>query len=178
VIAMFACLDVHYTGSLAHAAMIVFQNWDDQHPICQFEAVSTVEGEYAPGELYKRELGPLLKVLSLNRQSIETLIIDGYCILSEDGRPGLGAHLYSALDERGRIIGVAKTQFRSAPAVRILRGASARPLYVTALGMPVQEAADGVVRMHGNFRLPTLLRAVDALARACPEETVSGKKLA
>lgn len=166
---MIACLDVHYTGSLAHAAMVVFQRWDDEHPISRLGAVSTVEGEYVPGEFYKRELGPLLKVLSMNPQNIETLIIDGYCMLSEDGRPGLGAHLYSALDRRQRIIGVAKTHFKSAPAVKVLRGTSARPLYVTALGMPVQEAADAIVRMHGSFRLPTLLRAVDALARACPE---------
>lgn len=162
---MLACLDVHYGGSLAHAGAIVFRTWTDEHPICQYEASSREAGEYVPGEFYKRELGPLLEVISLIPHSLQTLLIDGYCTLSEEGRPGLGAHLYSALNQSVRIIGVAKTCFRSAPAAQVLRGTSMRPLYVSALGMPVLEAAQGVARMHGRFRIPTLLRAVDALAR-------------
>jgi deoxyribonuclease V len=162
---MFACLDVHYSGSLAHAAAILFRTWTDEHPSCEYVASSREAAVYVPGDFYKRELGPLLKVIRLIPHRLETLLIDGYCTLSEEGRPGLGAHLYSALHPSVRIIGVAKTCFRSAPAVQVLRGTSIRPLYGSALGMPVQEAAEGVARMHGPFRIPTLLRAVDALAR-------------
>jgi deoxyribonuclease V len=47
----------------------------------------------------------------------------------------------------------------------VLRGTSARPLYVTATGMPRADAADLVRRMAGQHRLPDALRRADALAR-------------
>jgi len=76
----------------------------------------------------------------------------------------LGAHAH---DEFGvPVIGVAKTAFRTAThAVPVLRGRSARPLYITAAGMPVKEAADLVIHMAGPFRRPDALRRVDVLAR-------------
>ena len=49
--------------------------------------------------------------------------------------------------------------------VPVLRGRSARPLYITAAGMPVKEAADLVIHMAGPFRRPDALRRVDVLAR-------------
>jgi deoxyinosine 3'endonuclease (endonuclease V) len=50
-------------------------------------------------------------------------------------------------------------------AVPILRGTSARPLFITAAGMPLADAASMVRQMAGPFRLPEALRRVDALAR-------------
>jgi hypothetical protein len=47
----------------------------------------------------------------------------------------------------------------------VLRGTAARPLYVTAAGLPAAEAAGLVRAMAGKFRLPDALRRVDALAR-------------
>jgi deoxyinosine 3'endonuclease (endonuclease V) len=47
----------------------------------------------------------------------------------------------------------------------VLRGSSARPLYVTAAGLPLDEAAGLLRRMAGRFRLPEALRRVDALSR-------------
>jgi len=47
----------------------------------------------------------------------------------------------------------------------MLRGNAARPLYVTAAGLPAAEAADVVRAMAGKFRLPDALRRADALAR-------------
>lgn len=92
------------------------------------------------------------------------LIIDSYADLDPDGRPGLGAR---ARDQFGvPVIGVAKSAFRSAAhAIPVLRGASARPLYVTAAGMPCTDAADLVRHMAGQYRLPDALRRVDSLAR-------------
>ena len=64
------------------------------------------------------------------------------------------------------VIGVAKTAFRPAThAVPVLRGGSARPLYVTAAGLPLASAADLVRRMAGRYRLPDALRRADALSR-------------
>nr|BFF18546.1 hypothetical protein GCM10025730_20670 [Promicromonospora thailandica] len=64
------------------------------------------------------------------------------------------------------MLGVAKTRFRAAThATEVLRGRSARPLYVTATGMAPADAAELVRSMAGAGRLPDALRRVDRLAR-------------
>jgi deoxyribonuclease V len=74
--------------------------------------------------------------------------------------------LYQALAGKVAVIGVAKTQFAGAgAAVEVLRGRSTRPLFVTAVGMSAQRAAEHVRSMHGPDRIPTLLKHVDSLAR-------------
>jgi len=96
------------------------------------------------------------------------LIVDGYADLDPGGQPGLGAHAHAEFGVP--VIGVAKTAFRTATyAVPVVRGASsARPMYVTAAGMPRQEAADLVRHMKGRYRLPDALRRADAIARGRP----------
>jgi deoxyribonuclease V len=47
----------------------------------------------------------------------------------------------------------------------VLRGTSARPLYVTAAGMPRADAAELIHSMAGRNRMPDALRRVDTLAR-------------
>jgi deoxyribonuclease V len=118
---------------------------------------------YQPGSFYKRELPPLRAVLA-GLHDVGLLVIDGYVDLDPAGRPGLGAHVH---EEFGiPVIGVAKTRFAAAThAVPVLRGTAARPLYVTAAGLPAADAADLVRAMAGKFRLPGALRRVDALAR-------------
>jgi deoxyribonuclease V len=68
------------------------------------------------------------------------------------------------------VIGVAKTAFDTAShAVPVVRGeSSARPLFVTAAGMPCREAAGLVGHRAGRYRLPDALRRADALARGRP----------
>ena len=91
-------------------------------------------------------------------------MVDGYADLDPGSRPGLGAH---ANAEFGiPVIGVAKSRFRTVHAVPVLRGSSARPLFVTAAGMPRADAADPVRRMADRYRLPDALRRADTLARA------------
>lgn len=93
------------------------------------------------------------------------VIIDGYVWLGA-GRSGLGAHLYDALGQRIAVVGVAKRRFHGAgDAVPVLRGTSQVPLFVTAVGIDLAEAAEGVRRMHGAHRIPTLLKRVDRLSR-------------
>jgi deoxyribonuclease V len=119
---------------------------------------------YQPGRFYLRELPPLHAVLD-GLEAIRLLIVDGSADLDPGGRPGLGAHAHAEFGVP--VIGVAKTAFRTAThAVPVMRGErSARPLYVTAAGMPRQEAAELVRRMAGRHRLPDALRRADALAR-------------
>jgi deoxyribonuclease V len=106
----------------------------------------------------------------------DIIIVDGYVWLDDDGRPGLGAKLYQALDRKTTIVGIAKTRFSSAPGVEVLRGKSTRPLYVTAAGLSEQMAADYLCEMHGKYRIPTILKRADQLARGNrhPVESRSG----
>jgi deoxyribonuclease V len=120
---------------------------------------------YQPGQFYLRELPPVRAVLAtLGKVLLSLIVVDGYVELDPDGRPGLGALVH---DEFGvPVIGVAKSAFRSATqAIPVLRGSSAKPLFVTAAGMPGAAAAELVRAMAGPFRLPDALRRVDALAR-------------
>jgi deoxyribonuclease V len=117
--------------------------------------------------IYLRELPPLRAVLHCVR-GLGLLVVDGYADLDPDGRPGLGAHAHAALGVP--VIGVAKSAFRTAVhALPVLRGTSARPLFVTAAGMRRADAAELVRLMAGRFRLPDTLRRADQLARTGPQ---------
>ena len=118
---------------------------------------------YQPGQFYLRELPPLRAALD-GVGGLSLLVIDGYADLDPGGRPGLGAR---AREEFGvPVIGVAKTPFRTAThAIAVMRGTSARPLSITAAGMPRSDAADLVRHMAGRHRLPDALRRADTLAR-------------
>ena len=120
---------------------------------------------YQPGEFFRRELPCLQEALVSAPQKASTIVIDGYVWLDHAGRPGLGAKLFEALGEITPVIGVAKTRFHDAPGIDVYRNGSARPLIVTAAGCNERDAAEQVRTMHGSFRIPTLLKQVDQLAR-------------
>ena len=78
-------------------------------------------------------------------------------------RAGLGAHPHAGFGIA--VIGTAKSRFRTAThAVPVLRGSSARPLFVTA-GMPAAHAPYLVRRRAGRCRLPDALRRPNGHAR-------------
>jgi deoxyribonuclease V len=161
-----AIVDVDYRDREAVAACLEVDAWTDPAPRREHLARVAPVAPYRPGAFYRRELPCLLAVLDQVREAPEVIVIDGYVVLDRAGRrPGLGAHLFEALDRGPAIVGVAKNRFEGAAAREVVRGASARPLYVTAVGLPVAEAAARVAAMHGDHRLPTLLRRVDRLAR-------------
>jgi deoxyribonuclease V len=159
---MFAALDVDYRQDHAAAAAVIFAAVTDAQSLEETVLRVPLTAGYQSGELYKRELPALLKVLSQVRSAPSTIIVDGQVWLAP-GRPGLGAHLHQAVSLP--VIGVAKRPFLGAPALEVLRGQSRTPLYVTAVGLSVDHAADLIRRMHGPFRLPTLLKRVDRLCR-------------
>ncbi len=162
-----AALDVDYRpDGTAHAALVGFSDWGDGAPTLTRVCVLPEAAPYEPGAFYKRELPCLLALLGGLEALPGVVLVDGYVWLRGPDDPGLGAHLWRALGEGCAVVGVAKTRFASAGcAQEVVRGASAQPLWVTAAGMPLDEAAGRVRRMHGPYRLPTLLRAVDGLAR-------------
>jgi deoxyribonuclease V len=161
---MIACVDVHYRGALARAAGVTFHDWIDETTVA--ERVVLVEDiqPYQSGQFFNRELPCVLAVLQI-LPPLQVVLIDGYVWL-EANRPGLGAHLYQSLEGRVAVIGVAKTPYLRADNVQeLLRGNSKRPLYISAVGMSLSEAAEHVHSMHGPNRIPTMLKRVDLLSR-------------
>jgi deoxyribonuclease V len=161
---VFAAVDVHYLSSGgARAAAVVAADAAFSDVLAEHSVVVPGVLPYRPGEFYLRELPPLRAVLDGVR-GLGLLVVDGYADLDPDGRPGLGAHAHAALGVP--VIGVAKSAFRTAThAIPVLRGTSARPLFVTAAGMSRSDAADLVRHIAGRFRLPDALRRADVLAR-------------
>ncbi len=161
---MFAATDVHYLPADGARAALVTSD-DPTFSVIVSERTVLVPhvAPYQPGAFFRRELPPLRAVLAGVR-GLQLLVIDGYVDLDPSGRPGLGRHVHAEFGVP--VIGVAKTRFVPAThAVPVLRGQATRPLYVTAAGIPVAEAAEMVRAMAGRFRLPDALRRVDALAR-------------
>ena len=162
-----AAVDVHYlsTGG-ARAAAVLAADAAFVHVRAERTAVIPRVPPYRPGQFYLRELPPLRAVLD-GLSGLGLLVVDGYADLDPTGRPGLGAHAHAEFGIP--VIGVAKSSYRTAThAVPVLRASSARPLFVTAAGMPRADAADLVRRMTGRYRLPDALRRADTLARAGP----------
>lgn len=155
-------MDVDYRDTGAIAAGLWFRGWTAAS--LEFQAVVSFPevAEYEPGAFYRRELPCLIGVLARGPRA-DVVIVDGYVWLG-GGVAGLGAHLHAAIG--GMVIGVAKTRFASATdAVAVCRGSSQSPVFISAVGMSADEAAANVAIMHGLYRIPTLLKQVDALAR-------------
>ena len=157
-------VDAYYAGSKAKVVGVLFENFSDEKPI---KTISKVVGDVAPyesGSFYKRELPCIVSLLQdLDVRDISLIVIDGFVYLDDEGRYGLDGHLYERLERRAQIVGVAKLPFKSScKFVReICRGRSKRPLFVSAAGTNLDEAAQLVKGMSGEFRLPSLLKILD-----------------
>lgn len=160
----FGAVDVHYPDDGgARAALVVADDIRLSHVREEHVAWQATVAAYQPGSFYLRELPPITAVLATTER-MHLLIIDGYVDLDPAGTPGLGAHLHAQTGLP--IIGVAKTFFHAAThAIAVHRGRAARPLYVTAAGLPTGRAAALITDMTGPHRLPDALRRVDTLAR-------------
>jgi deoxyribonuclease V len=165
---MIYAFDVYYNGNIAQAVAIGFEHWTDVLPkVSQKELIINIE-EYVPGEFYKRELPCILRVMNkLNVETISMIVVDGYVELDEEGTPGLGGHLYTALGSKIPVIGVAKKSYAEihSRVRQLFRGGSKQPLYVTSIGVDVDDAAAKISAMHGDHRIPTLLKQLDTLSR-------------
>lgn len=166
---MIYCFDTYYTDDIAHTAVIGIKDWKAENPDFEFTDITTEINDYESGSFYKRELPCLLnciKKLDLNPEE-DILLIDGYVVLSDEGKLGLGGYLYHELEEKITVIGVAKNNFNSIENLKreVFRGESKKPLYVTALGMDIDEAKNRVLEMHGPNRFPTILKLVDQKSR-------------
>lgn len=164
---MILALDSYYPGD-AYTVCLSFNNWTDQELKGIFTETSTLTEEYEPGFFYKRELPCILSILKkISLENIEAIVIDGFVTLDDSGKLGLGGHLYEALNKTIPIVGVAKNDFINLIRGKrlVYRGTSAKPLYITAAGMELDVAADFIKSMHGDFRIPSLLKQLDVLTK-------------
>ena len=166
---MLCALDVHYYtdqgADRATAAAVVFETWSSAEAIATYSTTIEAVQPYEPGQFYKRELPCLLAVIEAIANPITVYLVDGYVWLGAT-TPGLGHHLYHALKPHVPVVGIAKAPFKDlSGSTPVLRGSSQNPLYVSTIDMFLEEALQGVQKMHGEHRIPTLLKQVDQLSR-------------
>lgn len=164
---MIFATDVHYTENSASAAGILFTHWRSDN--CKETIVKVIDkvADYHSGQFYKRELPCIMALLQELEIPPDTIVVDGYVTLGEKQKPGLGMHLYGALQQSIPVIGVAKNAFTGTPAeCELIRGVSRNPLYITSVGIPLEIAKQHILSMHGGYRIPTLLKQVDQLCRS------------
>ncbi|HEY9824849.1 MAG TPA: endonuclease V [Stenomitos sp.] len=163
---MILAIDVHYTDDQGFVSAVSFNNWSDKEPSGKYYAVLNNIVDYEPGQFYKRELPCILKLLDESSLNPEIIVIDGYVTLNDQGTPGLGEHLYKAIEGKSQIIGVAKKSFMKInERTKIFRGNSKNPLFITSIGIDIEEAKNNILKMYGQNRIPVLLKLVDTLCR-------------
>ena len=145
--------------------MVLINDWTDPKPLLTFQNQSQDCAEYEPGQFFKRELPVLLDLLRMATEPIDHVIVDAHVDLGPD-LPGLGRYLFEALDRNANVIGVAKSRYRDSNfAETVLRGGSIRPLFVTAAGIGSTQAASHIATMHGEYRIPDMIKLADSIAR-------------
>lgn len=161
---MILAVDVYYYETAAKSVGVLFEKWEDSEPYAIISAYIENPLAYEPGNFYKRELPCIRELLrKIDIKEIDTIIVDGYVFLDDNKKSGLGYHLYRSLPNEIPVIGVAKTSFKNNKSFvqELLRGSSKKPLYITSIGVELQEAAGYINKMHGDYRMPTLLKLVD-----------------
>lgn len=190
---MLLALDCHYRADgSGRVAGVAFCRWEDPEPVDEYVLEIGAAAPYRPGLFYQRELPGLLALIESVKERPGVLMVDGYVWLGPQGnqvsavmardpesaaaspvsarpvsgqRRGMGARLWEAQNREVPVVGVAKSRYPGAEAVRVFRRASKRPLYITSAGLPLPQAALAVVIMHGAGRIPRLIQRADRLAR-------------
>lgn len=156
-------LDVQYGDPISRVAGVLFQDWNDAVPHAEYTLEVTNIAPYDSGSFYLREMPCLIALLAKVVEPIDLIIVDCFVDL-EPGHPGTGRRLYEFFDRKIPVIGVAKTQYVNAQAQAISRHGT-KVLYVGAAGVDSLAAAVDILKMHGPYRIPTLLKRADSLAR-------------
>ncbi|MBJ2124167.1 endonuclease V [Flavobacterium sp. IB48] len=165
---MILAFDTYYFDQKAKTICLEFAEWnEDKNFKIYSETINNVE-EYIPGEFYKRELPCILSLLKqIDLSTVDVIVVDGFVYLNDENKYGLGGYLYEKLNKEIPIIGVAKTNFASIEKNKkaLFRGDSKKPLYITSIGIDLEEAYKKVESMAGEFRFPTLLKELDRLSK-------------
>lgn len=165
---MILAFDTYYYENNAKTVCVSLEDWPAPASSSVFSEILEGVEEYIPGAFYKRELPCILSLLEkIPSGAVKAIVVDGFVYLDDDQKPGLGKYLYDALEQKIPVVGVAKTNFATIERNKktVLRGQSARPLYVTAVGMDLEEAAAKVESMSGTYRIPDVLKQLDQLTK-------------
>ncbi len=161
---MILAFDTYYFEDKAKTVCLAFNDWTDSDPTNVYEEIISGIAEYEPGAFFKRELPCILSLLNkISMVNIKAIIIDGYVVLDNQRKLGLGGHLFKQIKSSIPVIGVAKSGFygNEKNVIELLRGESKKPLFITAAGMKLETATEHIQSMHGNNRIPTLLKILD-----------------
>jgi len=165
---MILAFDSYYYDNKAKTVCLEFTEWNESKIYKIYtEIIDNVE-EYIPGEFYKRELPCIISLLNqIDLKKVEAIIVDGFVYLDDEKKFGLGGYLYEKLNKEIPIIGVAKTNFATIEKHKkpLFRGESKKPLFITAIGIELEEAVQKIERMDGEYRIPTLLKELDRLTK-------------
>lgn len=165
---MILAFDTYYYENYAKTICLCFDEWSDRTYTSIYDETLDNSVEYIPGEFYKKELPYILSIMrQINLQNVNYIIIDGFVFLDDNNKFGLGAHLYESLDNKIPVIGIAKTNFATIEKNKkyLYRGKSKNPLFVTSIGINIEQAMEKVKLMNGEYRIPTLLKELDKLTK-------------
>jgi len=165
---MILAFDTYYFENKAKTVCLQFADWNDKIPAKMFSEIKEDVSEYESGAFYKRELPCILSLLTqIELEEITIIVVDGFVFLDDEYKPGLGAHLFNALEQRVPVIGVAKTNFAQINNMKreVYRGESRKPLYITSVGIDIDEASANVKSMDGQYRIPDLLKQLDSMTK-------------
>ena len=161
---MIYAFDTFYYPDYAKTVCIAFEQWDSETERFIYSENTEISSDYESGAFYKRELPCILSLLKkIDLKDGDLIIVDGYVTLDNNGKIGLGGYLYEALHKKYPVIGIAKNEFASEDNMRktIFRGESKTPLFLTAKGIDADKTKINVENMHGEYRIPTLLKKLD-----------------
>jgi len=165
---MIYAFDTYYLEDTARTVCIGFEDWQSTEISMMETEVAPIPGDYVSGEFYRRELPCILSLLKKwTLMETDTIIIDGFVVLDDYGKQGLGGHLYEAIHRKTPIIGVAKTNFATLNTAKasVYRGESKKPLFITSVGIDLALAAANITSMAGHYRMPDLLKKLDMLTK-------------
>jgi len=163
---MIIAIDVAYSGTTALVAGVVFETWESEEVSSVVTTLVYDVAEYESGKFYKRELPCIVALIGRIEVPIHCIVIDGYIYLGADQHAGLGKYVWDHFEQKIPVIGVAKKYFHgTSEDAKIFRGKSQKPLYISSVGIGLEEAKNAIVTMRGCSRIPDFLRLVDQMSR-------------
>ncbi len=165
---MIYAFNTFYYEDFAKTVCIAFEDWNSETESFIYSENTEISANYESGAFYKRELPCILSLLKkIDLKEGDLIIVDGYVTLDNSGKIGLGGYLYESLNQKYPVIGIAKNGFASEDDLRktIFRGKSKTPLFLTAVGINIDNIKIKAENMYGAHRIPTLLKKLDQLTR-------------
>lgn len=159
--------DVFYEDNSAMVGYVIFENALSAAPYKTGQLLCDNILPYESGAFYKRELPCILKAINAIEEKISLLYIDANVWLGKD-KKGLGKLLHDALNQTIPVIGISKSCYNKDTELikPVIRPSSTKPLYVSTIGIALDDACDMVSSMVGAYRLPKMIKLADTMSRS------------